>query len=335
MIDLLLASPRRLAASAGLALALLAGCGGGTSTVDPFIAERVLVFGDESGLLVPSGADKGRRWGINGLTDADVFDCRLNPTWAQTLAATYGLHFEACPYTAGADITQPGNVTVFKASARAAENATAADLAAQVTAQLDDTSAGGGITDRDMAAVMVGTHDLVAVYEAMVDRGEYSLSGAKRELDRRGALVAAQVNRLAELGARVLVTTVPRLDHTPYGRARRAGNGSQGDIQRELSDAFNARLRRDILQDGSKIGLVMADDLVLAIMRSPANYSLSSDGATVPACNVTPLPSCTIDTLVDDAADRLNLWADPLHLGPVGHRQLARQFVARAVNNPF
>jgi phospholipase/lecithinase/hemolysin len=326
---------RRMLASFGVALALLAGCGGDTTTVDPFVPQRLMFFGDETSLLVRDGADKGRRYGINGLNSDDVFDCRANPTWSQWLASTYGMLFEACPYDGNDDITAAPTATEFKAIQRAQLDHRAADLAGQVDAQLADTTASGGVTSQDMAAVMVGTHDIVEVYEALVDRAEYSRAGAQAELDRRGALVAAQVNRLAERGARVLITTVPRLDRTPYGRARIAASSAQANVLVALSDAFNARLRRNILQDGTKIGLVMADDLILAMTRSPTSYGLVTDGVTVPACSVTPLTACTADTLVSGAADRNNLWADDRHLGPVGHRQLGQLFTSRAINNPF
>lgn len=336
MTDTRIALLCRLGAPAGLALALLVGCGGGTSTVDPFIAQRLITFGDESGLLVKEGADKGRRYGINSLNSDSVFDCRANPTWTQSLAGTYGLLFEACPYRAVDDITKPPTETTFNALQRTEFGKGAQDLAQQITDQVNDTTAQGGVTDQDLTAVMVGTNDLVQVYEALTDRGEYTVASAKTELDRRGALVAAQVNRLANLGARVLITTVPRLDHTPYGRARiAASSASQAGVMRSLSDAFNARLRRDILQDGSKIGLVMADDLILAIQQEPAIYSLTTGGATEAACTVSPATACTTSTLTTDAAPRGNLWSDGLHLGPVGHRQLAQQFISRALNNPF
>ena len=43
--------------------ALVAACGGGTSQFEPFIAERVFAFGDDSSVLLSDG----KRYGVNGL----------------------------------------------------------------------------------------------------------------------------------------------------------------------------------------------------------------------------------------------------------------------------
>ena len=69
-------------AMSALALALLAACGGGTTTYDPFVPTRVLAFGDESSALNPDGT----RYGVNGLDAKGNVDCNLEPLWVQSVA---------------------------------------------------------------------------------------------------------------------------------------------------------------------------------------------------------------------------------------------------------
>ena len=98
-----------------------------------------------------------------------------------------------------------------------------------------------------------------------------------------------------------------------------------------MTAAFNARVRVDIIQDGRFIGLVLADDDTLAIVRSPGSFGVTN--VTDVACAVA-LPDCTTATL-NSGATASWLWADDRHFGPLMHNQLASQAVTRARNNPF
>lgn len=317
---------RRWLALAAGAATLLVGCGGGTSQVDPFIPERLITFGDESGLLVASGDQKGRHYGMNGLDSDAAFNCTLLPTWSQWLASHYGFVFEACP----------GTATEFKAVQRAESGVGAEQLAAQVQAQID----GGGFTTSDLAAVMVGTKDIIDTYERIgVDLTQVQ---AEALLAQRGELVAAQVNRMVDLGVKVIVSTVPRIDHTPYGVAKETGTPGQAKVLRTLSESFNGAVRFNIVQDGSLVGLVLADDLVLGMFTNPTNYALTDvkqaacSTASVLDCllqavaNSTVTPALTVDSKISGY-----LWADDRHLGVVAQRQIGLSFVSRAANNPF
>ena len=118
-----LAHPRWPRAIAGLlaAVALLTACGGGTSQYEPFVAQRVFAFGDETSTLTSAPAGNGRKYSVNGLDDDGNVDCRLHPLWVQSVALNYGFVFDEC----NRDAIEP------KAFMFAAEGATAAGVAAR------------------------------------------------------------------------------------------------------------------------------------------------------------------------------------------------------------
>jgi hypothetical protein len=300
---------RRAARVAGWVLAAgLASCGGGTSQIEPFVAQRVMLLGDESLLLTVDG----KRYGINALDINNALDCSQLPVWGQSLVAFFTLVLDRC---------NPGASTDVRGVTRGAPGAKAADLEAQITAQL----AASAPTSKDLFLVMVGMNDVIERYEA-------GAACDDAELRARGVQVASQINRLIDAGGRVIVSTVHDLGLTPYGRAKDAANSGQSALITCLTATFNARVRVDILQDGRFVGLVLADDLTQQMAKFPASYGLGN--VTDAACNVA-LPDCTTATLVSGASTGTHLWADDRHLGPVAQGRLAILAEARARNNPF
>lgn len=297
-----------LAACASL---VLASCGGGTTQVEPFVPDRYIAFGDELSAFEPDG----RKYGVNAFnTAATAYDCTLNPLWIQTVASLYGFGFAQCP-------TAAGNTT---AVSRAAPNARVAELTLQVDAQ-----AAAGITGKDLATVLVGTHDVREIYESRGTAAESTLIAQARE---RGVLIAGQVNRLVSLGAKVVVSTAPDMGLTPYGVAKGASDAA---LLSRLSAALNGGIRVEILQDGRFVGLVLADEFVQTAVRYPYIYGLGDgEAVTKGACSVA-LPDCNSTTLVTGANAETWLWADGLRLGNLAHRQLGGQAATRAQNNPF
>lgn len=303
-----------------LVVAGLASCGGGTSQIDPFQPRQVIFIGDETvGLL----AD-GKRYGINGLDTDGVFNCSLLPIWSQQLANNFGFTIDLC--------SPAGSV----ATTRAAANAKAADLDAQISAQMAAT----GVGEKDLYVVMVGLNDIIELYENFqgdrgCDTGNRTPPGGSlmAELDARGSHVAAQVSRILAAGGRAMVSTVHDLGYTPYALSRNGASPGQATLLSCMTARFNARVRVDIQPlDGRVWGLVLADDDTLFIVRNPANFGISN--VTDAACAVA-LPDCTTNTLVAGAAAGNYLWADDRHFGPVFHNQLAAQSITRARNNPF
>lgn len=327
----LLANLNRATKRAGvvLCLSVLAACGGG-DRVEAFAPTRLLAFGDETSVLDDSvTAGLGRKHTINALssvTDPNtgvvtkVLDCSANAVWIQYLVATFGFTLPQCNPNAVADPTS----RVY-----AANGAKAADLGAQVdTHLLSDTFNG-----TDLVTVLVGANDVLAQYALYDGTNGAQLIAA---LQAAGEAVAAQVNRIATLGGKVIIVTVPDMGLTPFALAEDEANPGRAALLTELTRALNDRIRREIINDGRMIGLVLADETIQTAVKFPSLYSLVD--VTKVACDATKaatLLDCTTDTLVDTAAAGTWLWADATHLSPAGQKFIGQLAQTRAVNNPF
>jgi hypothetical protein len=298
------------------AAALLVACGGGTSQVETFNAERVVAFGDETSALTADG----RKYGVNVLTDAKLLDCEAQPIWVQAVATVYGHVFAAC---------NPDNVVDPKGIMRAAPNARVADVQLQIDAQL----AAGGFGNAALATVLVGAHDVLDIYASHPSLSRPELLAAARA---QGELAARQVNRLVDLDVRVLISTVPDQGLTPFAIAEKAANTDtdRAALLTDLTTEFNAGLRTVILNDGRFVGLVLADEMVQAMNKSPGSFGLAN--VTARAClDTVSVPDCSVDTLNTDADSATWLWADELRLAYGGQSRLGVIAANRARDNPF
>ncbi|MES2101356.1 MAG: SGNH/GDSL hydrolase family protein [Pseudomonadota bacterium] len=295
--------------------ALLASCGGGEQ-VATFHATRVIAFGDE---LSAINAD-GSKYSINALVAGSTtqLDCASAPVWVQQVAALYGLTFPQCP----------GFATDPQSRIYAADGATVADIASQIDAHLSN----GGFVDGDLVTVLAGANDVVAQFQQYPAIGEAQLGA---NLIAAGEALAAQVNRLAGYGARVLIVTIPDMGLTPFAGDRSVGStdGNPALLTR-LSTKFNDALLAGILNDGHKIGLIQLDEYLKAVDTAARNGQGTLNNTTLAACNV-PLPRCTTNTLVADAVNSVWLWADGRHLAPSGQSALGSLATSRAQSNPF
>ena len=292
------------------ALALLASCGGG-DRVSQFVPGRILAFGDEASVITPAG----KKYTVNTLDANSALDCALNPIWVQYLAASHGLPFAECPGTA---------TTIVSRNYAAA----GANVAA-VTAQIDAHLAGGSFGGTDLVTVFAGGHDIREQY-ALYNGS--NLAALQTTLTARGQALAVQINRVAGLGGKVLVVTVPNLGQTAFGVAEEAANAGRAAVLLALTNTFNEEMRVPLVNDGRMIGLIDADAIVRNMVASPGAFGLGN--ITQPACNVA-LPDCTTATLVSGANASAWLWAD-LHQPSVGaHRQIGFTADTRARNNPF
>jgi hypothetical protein len=305
----------RAAALAGLCAAvLLAACGGGTSQFEPFEPEEYHAFGDESSLI---RAD-GRRWTVNPLQSSGAVDCKAEPIWTQAVATHFSFVFAEC---------NPDGATTFKARMRAVAGARVDDLKTQIDQQL----ARGGFAAKSLATVMIGAHDVLDLYAQYPRRSEDDISAELRE---RGIRLAGQINRLVDLGVRVVVSTVPDMGLTPYALAQKAAftDTDRAALLTRLTAQLNGRLRVTILNDGRFVGLVLTDEAVQSMVRVPTAFGLSNTVAGV--CTVA-LPDCTAQTLVPSGASSSYLWADDRRMAYGGQLRLGVLAVARAANNPF
>lgn len=307
---------RRAAASLGavMALGLVAACGGGTSQSEPFVAQRYFAFGDDASTLTPAG----RNYAVNGLATDGAVNCNALPIWTQQMAAFYGFVLAECNPTAVADI---------KARSYAAVGARVADVATQVDAQV----AAGGFRDKDISTLLVGVNDIVELHGQYPARSEAALLADARA---RGERAAAIVNRLVDLGSKVVVSTIPDMGLSPWARAQKAlfTDTDRAALITRLSTAYNEQLGVKLRLDGRFIGLVQFDLQVQVINRSPASFGFAN--VTDGVC-ATALPNCTTSSLVTNGDANLYLWADGTRLSAGGQAQLGSLATNRASRNPF
>lgn len=321
---------RRAAIGCGVLVAamLAASCGGG-EPVSRFNATRIVAFGDETSVIDDyDGNGNGHKYGINGTVSA-ALACGSNPIWIQTLANNFGgLVFPPCN-------PAPTTVTNPPSRIRAAFGAKAADLSAQIDAQLAES----GFQAGDLVTVLVGVNDVLGQYAQYPAVSETVLSA---NVQVAGAEVGRQVNRLADLGAKVIIATIPDVGHSPYAVAEKAAHvdtDRQAMIIR-LTLSFNSTLRATIVNDGRRIGLVLMDEVVQAVAKFPGLNGFTN--STTGACDLsrsTRVPPSTLDctdlTLIVGANSTAFLWADDRHLSYGGQLALGNLAAQRAKNNPF
>jgi phospholipase/lecithinase/hemolysin len=305
-----------------VAVAALASCGGGTYQVTAFVPARILTFGDESSMLV--GA-QGLKYSINGVSSSNDIDCNQSPLWTQTLAKSYGLIYANCNVDAS-PTTDAVDLTTL--------NGTVEDVVQKVNA----FQAGDTFNGNDLVTIWVGMHDVLDGYQANGTGDQTTLIG---DMKASGSTLANLVNSIAASGAKVILLTIPDMSETPFAYAE----SQRGDFDRlkllsDMSTAFNLGLRSNIVNDGSKIGLVLVDDLVRNSTRSPGSFGLIALPNQSYGCRDTaPLPTCRPDTLNNDPstgqASTGFLWADATHLAPIAQTQIGNQAVGRAHSNPF
>lgn len=317
-----LTSKGALRASLGagvLACGLLASCGGGTQ-VEKFSPTRLISLGDETSTINSDGT----KFSINVVVSATdlTLVCVSNPIWVQVLANAYGMVFAEC---------NPNGAAV-RALNLSVPDAKVADIAAQA-AQL------GPLSGSELVTVLAGANDVLQQYARYPGVSEAQLSA---ELEATGAALADQVNAIANAGGKVLIATVPDMGLSPYAIAERTANTDtdRAALLSRLTARMNAKLRANIINDGRRIGLLLADEMVQTVVKYPSNYGYVN--VVAPAClSTSPLPTCTTNTLQPASGDVLAagsfswLWSDDRHLSPGGHSQLGALAATRAAGNPF
>lgn len=319
----------RPALLAAVVAVLLVACGGGQQ-VETFRANRVIAFGDETSVI---NADHSK-YSVNAvkLADNTQLDCSSNAIWIQNVVAVYGLVFPECNLL---PVAAPVSRIYATAGARAAN----------IGAQIDLHVASGGFTEKDMVTMLAGANDILDQYAQYPGVSEVQLT---INVEQAGAELAAQVNRIANLGAKVLLSTTPDMGYTPFALTEEAANAGRAALLSRLSTRFNAKLRANIMNDGRKIGLIKLDEYIVSVAKARLAGGGIFLNTTLAACLPTsPLPTCTTKTLGTDAAavpppttataaDGITwLWADATHLSAGGQGSLGSLAVTRALNNPF
>jgi hypothetical protein len=312
-----------------LTAVLLNACGGGEQ-VQKFQPARLIAFGDETSVIenVSGDADdpngvNGRKYSVNYKADAaTVRDCAAFPIWTQRIAASYGLVFAQCNPTA---VATPTGVI------RAVPNAKSGDVKTQV----DNFLLASSFTGTDLVTVLAGEHDVLEQYAA-VKAGTSTEAQATGVLEQAGTDLAGQVNRIAELGGKVLISTIPDVGLTPFAIAEGTTNAA---LLTRLTGRFNSKLRVNLTNDGRMIGLLLTDEMVQALVKGGALATKDAACAVdVPLCTTLTLATTTTTTMptLPTLSTVSNwLWSDATHLGVAGHSALGSMAVSRATGNPF
>lgn len=321
---------RRVLAGMALCAALVVSSCGGSTTSTKFIPGRIISFGDESSMIVDVNNDSnGAKFTVNAVvssTDPTLI-CGVNSVWNQSVAASFGLVFPEC---------NPGStaVTAPVSRIRATQGARVADLTAQIDAQQADSPLGAS----DMATLLIGENDIIQQYLQYPTLSEVEL---KANVEAAGVEAARQLNRLADMGVKILVATVPDIGVTPFAYAEKAANADtdRAALLTRLTQSFNGQMRATMYNDGRRIGLILLDELVDAIAKTPGADGITN--ATDPVCDLsqsrlTPPSSldCTTLTLVPNGSTAY-LWADFRHLSDTGQNILGSNAITRAHNNSF
>lgn len=332
--------PLALLAAATTAL-LLSACGGG-GQVQEFKPTRMLAFGDETSMMVDSvdtaGNHDGYKYTVNVRTATSGLNCDTSPIFTQMVAIVHGQHFGACR-SAG---------VATSAYVLAKVNAQAGDASTGLAQQMAEVASvtGQALAEGDLATVMIGAHDVLAVYAAYKAGDlsteaarEQALATALADAKARAGVAAARISDLIATGTRVLVFAVPDMGLSPYALTEQAASPGAAEVITRISTNFNDWLINGIQPaDGRYWGLVQSDDVVAAMERRPSLYLSSPANATVGACDATKvsdLSQCTTTTLVTGGTQSNYLWADATHLGPIAHYQIGLRAQSILRNLPF
>ena len=378
---------RVLGAAVAMGLGLAA-CGGGTQ-VSKFTPAKILSFGDELSFLgsqtVQGQEIKGQKYGVNYLvTDYAYYTGTTYESDANTIAARAAETYAGTPtYSVDSDNLRfikseasTGDATHLRQTrtlwgctvegrlwmqilangyglgyatncpadkAGAVSHATVGAKVADVIAQLNAHKA--ELDSSTLVTVLAGQNDIIeqlAIYRATPGQ----LTAIKATLKARGEQLGQAVNTLLPSGARVLIVTPPDLGKAP-------GAGSDAAALTEMTQAFIDGFTgiNGVTNDGTKIGLVKAFDLVQSIHASPSSYSLNvldrecNTAAMVKPDGVTPSTSlldCNYSTttpvnnsLVSGASMYTHLWASDWVLAPGGQARIGSLAYSRATANPF
>ena len=307
----------RAGARASVLLALcvfLVACGGGQVT--EFVPGRALSFGDENSVITSSG----RNYSINGLSpDQVTVDCGVHKVWNQILANAHGLVFPEC---LGGQASTVSRIL-------AVPGAEAAD----VKTQIDQFLVADSFKGNDLVSIMAGPNDVWAQYALYDGSNEAALIVA---MENAGRVLATQVNRVALAGARVIISTMPDQSLSPLALAQKAADPAvdRAALIKRLMTAFHTQLRLNITNDGTRIGLVLADELTQQVVQFPSSYNYTNIDSNACLSSVA-LPNCTSDTLNPGATVSNWLWADGTHVSPAFHSSWGEAARVRVENNPF
>ena len=302
-----------------MAATLLSACGGASSTVDPFVATRVIAFGD--GFNYVDGAGAGLSTVQTGETDNTI---------AGRIAARYGIVVKNVPANT---LAATGGFSYATANARVA------DVDAQITAFL---SSAGSVAKKDLIIIAVGNWDIYDAY-----------TNGVTSMDSNASALVASIQRLTTAGAEhVVVMPAINMARTPW-----AANKSLAGIQ-QLSittsslpglNSFNflllTKLNAAFRQDRKPVYLLdrssdfnnfagQFDTNGSTRIINVSGMALTADtGLYVPVCTAhTAMAGCALGGLnttspLTATSYQSYVFADDINLTPLANRFLADRMI--------
>ncbi|MFT5534152.1 MAG: outer membrane lipase/esterase [Burkholderiaceae bacterium] len=332
-----------------LALAVLAGCGGGSTGSPPkpqFSA--VISFGDslsDAGSYTPATINPA-----TGLPTGGKFTVNPGPIWIEDIAAKlnlsitpnvvgYGNASVTCPKASCTAYGQGGSRVT---SINGIGHDTGA-LTIPMKTQMDNhLAANASYKPTDLVFVYGGNNDVFyqAGYVAAVVGGASAAPGATAASIGAAAQAAQQTAGLAmataatELagyvrdkilakGAKyVVVMNLPDSAATPYGASISADGRA---LLTGLVNTFNVTFQKAVIDMALDVVVVDANVANKDVFTNSVQYGVTN--FTVPACDLTKLPSgsslfCNASTLIP-IANAGFLFADSVHPTIFGHRLFA------------
>jgi len=298
---------RTVLVAACASAALLAACGSST-TESAITPDRFIAFGDANSDV----GQKGTRYTVN--------DGSVN-NWTLQVTANYGKPLT--PVSAGGLSYAVGNARI-----KAKPDATGDASTPTVTEQIDTFLATRSFTAGDLVIVGAGLSDVTAEGQAVIT-GAKTRDQMLTAVGQAGRDLAAQVRRLVQAGAtHVVVMGSYNLGRSPWAIATR-----QEALLQDASSRFNEQLLVSIVDLGANVLYIDAALYLNLVTGTPAAYALGE--AKVPACTSVDAGAgigtgagqvnsrlCTPGTIVTGADYNSYLFADRIHLTPVGHRLL-------------
>ncbi len=326
---------RTLQALCAVAVAALLSACGASSTVDPFVATRVIAFGDGFNYVDAngSGVSTVRATDLTALPVVYVTD----DTIAGRIATRYGIVVKQVTAAGGANpLGATGGFGYATATARVA------DVNSQIT---DFLTTAGAVAKKDLIVIAVGNWD---IYDAVIN-GTTSMDASTT------ALVAA-IQRLTNAGAEHVVVMPPiNMARTPWATnyvtlnpsvTRAAIQNLSNTVPSSFNFSLLAKLTAAYRQDHKPVtvldrttdfnsfaGSFAADGSTVGNF---SGINLSVPGLYTPVCTLSGnFAGCDLSGLVGGATSidyQTSVFADDINLTPLINRYLADRIVASMVS---
>lgn len=293
------------------AAALLSACGGASSTVDPFVATRVIAFGDGF-----------NRVDSNGYGLSTVQTSETNNTLAGRIAERYGIVVKDAATVAGGLVSTGG-------FSYATANATVSDVATQINTFL--TATGGVVAKKDLIIIAVGNWDIKAA----------AATNNTAAIDTATTALVTAVQRLTTAGAEhVVVIPSINMARTPWATASGYSRTTIQNLSNTATTSFNFSVN-------TKLGDAYRQDRKPVLLLDPtadfntfagsvdvngnavSNFSgiTLTNLSTAVCTTASPAVGCTTNVgaggVINSTDYLTSVFADEINLTPVINRLLA------------